>query len=339
MDVPFREFKDYKTVDLEKLRPSDSRANLMKKRTHSTDKLIEEYGEIPDDLLIHRECPTCGADRHEQEYLKDHFHIVRCLECDMVYVNPIMDEEHYRETYASEEYQEIVKELGEESHEYRLNRFGTERVEIMKQFFPEGHPAMEDGKGPRYLDIGCSTGFVVEAARNEGWRATGIDLNPSAVEFGKERGLDLHASSIEAFEYDHKFDIISLFDVLEHLVHPRGILEEAISNLTDDGLIFLYLPNYQSASRMLMGKEAHFIWPTHHLNYYTIRTIEDLLGRLGLTLEWWQTEGLDIADLIWYQKEEFGADTELLEKFADEFQFFINASYHGKNLRVIARKT
>lgn len=333
MDVPFRRFEDYKTVDLDKLRPGDSRATLMKKRTHSTDRLIEEYGEIPDDLLIQRECPTCGSSRHSLEFEKDHFDIVRCGECDLVYVNPIMDEEHYRQTYAGEAYQEIVKELGEESHEYRLGRFGSERVEIMKQFFPGG-----EDEPPRYLDIGCSTGFVVEAAREEGWEAIGIDLNPSAVEFGRERGLELYHSSIEQFEYEWKFDIISLFDVLEHLVHPRRILEEAIRNLTGGGLIFLYLPNYQSASRMLMGKEAHFIWPTHHLNYYTIDTAADLLDRLGLDLAWWQTEGLDIADLIWYHQEETGKDTELLERFADEFQFFVNASYHGKNLRVIARK-
>ena len=76
---------------------------------------------------------------------------------------------------------------------------------------------------PRYLDVGCSTGFVVEAARDRGWDATGIDLNPSAVEFGRSRGLDLRTVALEDAGFAAgSFDAISLFDVLEHLLDPAA---------------------------------------------------------------------------------------------------------------------
>ena len=119
--------------------------------------------------------------------------------------------------YASAEYQEIVRDLGISSHEYRVGRFGNERVTLM-----EARVRHRGDQLVRYLDVGCSTGFVVEAARDRGWDATGIDLNPSAVEFGRSRGLDLRTVALDHAGFAAgSFDAISLFDVLEHLLAPR----------------------------------------------------------------------------------------------------------------------
>ena len=83
------------------------------------------------------------------------------------------------------------------------------------------------------------------------------------------------------------------------------------------GILFLYVPNYDSASRLLMGKDAHFIWPTHHLNYYTPATIRDLLAREGLTTDFLATEGLDFVDYLWYRREVHGRDDAGVEEIAD----------------------
>lgn len=332
MKIPYRTRQEYIPVDIGRLRPSDSYAQLMKKRTFSIDTLIEQFGKIPDDLLVDRACPTCGAGDYKTELSKDHMNLVRCAQCRLVYVNPVFDEAHYKEIYRSQDYQDIAKGLAVDSHGYRVERFGCERVEIMKHYLPSNASI-------HYLDVGCSTGFVVEAARDAGWQAMGLDLNPSAIEFGRERGLDLHNQALDEADFAvNSFDAISLFDILEHLVNPLEILRKAISLLKPCGILFLYIPNYDSASRLLMGEHAHFIWPTHHLNYYTIETISDLLERQGLAIEMVMTEGLDIADYIWYQQEVEGKDMAALENINGHLQFFINAGGYGKNLRVIARK-
>jgi 2-polyprenyl-3-methyl-5-hydroxy-6-metoxy-1,4-benzoquinol methylase len=212
-----------------------------------------------------------------------------------------------------------------------VERFGRERIALMA--------AQLDVPAPRYLDVGCSTGFVVEAAREAGWDAVGTDLNPSAVEFGRSRGLDLRTTTLEAGGFEAgTFDAISLFDVLEHLIEPAAVLRSCARLLRPGGIVFLYVPNYDSASRLLMGKDAHFIWPTHHLNYYTPVTIRDLLAREGYETAYLATEGLDIVDYLWYRREVKGATDEGLEPIADLLQFFINAGAYGKNLRVIGRK-
>ena len=330
MQIPYRHLGDYEPVDTARLRPGGSYKQLIEKRTHPIDELVRVHGRVPDDLLIPRACPTCGAATAELELEKDHMRIVRCGVCDLVYVNPTFDEAHYMSVYASAEYQDIVRDLGIKSHEYRVARFGVERVGLMKRHLPEAHP--------RYLDVGCSTGFVVEAARDAGWEAVGLDLNPSATEFGRGRGLDVRTVALEDAGFTAgAFDAVSLFDVLEHLLDPIRTLRACARLLRPGGIVFLYVPNYDSASRLLMGRDAHFIWPTHHLNYYTPVTISDLLQREGLATEYVATEGLDIADYLWYRHEVLGREDDGLGEIADTLQFLANAGAYGKNLRVIAR--
>jgi len=332
VDIPYRRFDEYQPVDIAQLRPGGSYKQLIEKRTHPIDELVRVHGKIPDDLLTPRACPTCGADKPALELEKDHMRIARCTACDLVYVTPTFDEAHYREVYASAEYQEIVRDLGIKSHDYRVQRFGIERVGIMARHLP-GVTA------PRYLDVGCSTGFVVEAARDRGWNATGIDLNPSAIDYGRSRGLDLRTVALEDLDVPAaSFDAVSLFDVLEHLFDPVRTVRACVRLLKPGGILFLYLPNYDSASRLLMGKDAHFIWPTHHLNYYTPTTIRDLMAREGLDTNYVATEGLDIVDYLWYRGEVKGKSDEGVREIADTLQFLINAGAYGKNLRVIARK-
>jgi 2-polyprenyl-3-methyl-5-hydroxy-6-metoxy-1,4-benzoquinol methylase len=332
MSILYRRIAEYQPVDIAQLRPAGSYKQLIEKRTHPIDDLVARFGRIPEELLKPRACPTCGRSDAAPELEKDHMTIVRCRACDLVYVSPTFDEAHYKRVYVSAEYQEIVRDLGIRSHEYRVRRFGTERIELMLRHLPY------DSR-PRYLDVGCSTGFVVEAARDRGWEAIGIDLNPSAIEFGHERGLDLRHVALEDGGFaPASFDAISLFDVLEHLLDPVRTLRTCSQLLRPGGILFLYVPNYDSASRLLMGADAHFIWPTHHLNYYTPTTIRDLMTREGLTTEYVATEGLDIVDYLWYRREVHGKEETGVEEIADTLQFLINAGAYGKNLRVIARR-
>ena len=334
MQIPYRRVAEYQPVDVNKLRPGSSYKSLIEKRTHPIDELVARFGRIPEELLTRRVCPTCGSTDETLELEKDHMRIVRCKACDLVYVNPTFDETHYKQVYTSQAYQDIVRDLGINSHEYRVGRFGGERVRMMAD-----HLRVPNGRAPRYLDVGCSTGFVVEAARDQRWDAIGIDLNPSAVEYGRTRGLDLRTVALEdAGLAPRTLDAVSLFDVLEHLLDPCRTLRACADLLAPGGILFLYVPNFDSASRLLMGANAHFIWPTHHLNYYTPTTIRDLLLRHSLTPELIVTEGLDIEDYLWYRREVLNRSDDGLTEIADVVQFLANAGCYGKNLRVIARK-
>jgi 2-polyprenyl-3-methyl-5-hydroxy-6-metoxy-1,4-benzoquinol methylase len=107
--------------------------------------------------------------------------MAKCNNCTTSYVNPIFNEQYYDETYMSKDNQEVVQELGHSSHAFPVERFRKEKIEKMSQFIQKDNIS--------FLDIGCSTGFVVEAANHANWKAEGIDLNPSAIKFCKKRVL------------------------------------------------------------------------------------------------------------------------------------------------------
>lgn len=330
MKISYRLPKEYIPVEVSKMRTKDSYKNLIKKRTWAIDALIKKFGTISEELLSNRNCPSCDSNENELEIEKDHLKIVKCKNCSTVFVNPIFSEEHYRKTYESEDYKKIFKAMHEDSHEYRKERFGKERVAIMKEWFP--------GKeNLSFLDIGCASGFIVEAAQDAGMDAWGVDFSPNVVEFGKKRGLNLMVGGLEVVPTEKKFDVIALFDVLEHVVNPKELILECEQRLNEGGIIFLYLPNYASAIINLLGKDAHIIWPTEHLTYWTPETIVDFFDHVGMKVEWQQTEGLDLVDYIWRKKEE-GKDMSALEEIQDKLQFFINAGMYGVNLRVIAKR-
>lgn len=130
-----------------------------------------------------------------------------------------------------------------------------------------------------------------------------------------------------------------MYDVLEHLINPGEIIMLVNSLLVDHGCIFIYVPNYQSASTHLLGIEnAHFIWRTHHLTYFTPPTLKLFLKKNGFKILFWETQGLDVEDWLWYLREKTENDTKLIERHKFYLQFVINASGYGKNLRMYAKK-
>jgi 2-polyprenyl-3-methyl-5-hydroxy-6-metoxy-1,4-benzoquinol methylase len=172
-----------------------------------------------------------------------------------------------------------------------------------------------------------------------GWNATGIELNPSAAQFGRARGLNIVDLPVEHFKTTDKFSAISMFDVLEHLLDPSVVLRQAINLLADGGNIFIYVPNWNSATKTLLGIEkSHFIWPTHHLTYFTPKTLEKFLVQHGLSVFHWETCGLDLVDTLYALETDGHQDLAFLKKNIDMLQFYINSSGHGKNLRMFAKK-
>lgn len=327
--ILYKKFEDHISVNIDKLRPNKSYDNLISNRSYPIHTLVEKYKTIPKKYLKNRICPNCSHNKNNNiELEKDFLKLVKCEKCKLVYTDPLFNEEHYKEIYQSHEYQNIVKDLGESSHVYRKERFGTERIKNIIKYFKT--------KNISILDVGCSTGFFVEAAIEYGLNCIGIDLNPSAIEFGKKRKLDIYVKDIFDIN-DRTFDAITLFDVLEHLTNPSEIINKVHSLLNKDGITSIYVPNYDSASRILMGKDAHFIWPTHHLNYFNINTLSNFLEERNFEILEINTEGLDIFDYIWKEKNS-SKNVESLIKISDQLQFFINAGGYGKNLRVIARK-
>ncbi len=122
------------------------------------------------------------------------------------------------------------------------------------------------GPPGRLLDVGCGYGFFLKLAQETGWDAIGVDLNPKAIAYAKERlrvnallgdPRDLHFS-------DGSFDLVTLWNVLDYAPDPVDLLLEAHRILKHDGRVFIRTPNA--------------VW--HYLNF----RMTSLLNYFG----WWR---------------------------------------------------
>jgi 2-polyprenyl-3-methyl-5-hydroxy-6-metoxy-1,4-benzoquinol methylase len=117
---------------------------------------------------------------------------------------------------------------------------------------------------PRYLDVGCGGGVVVNAFQQAGWEAIGIDLNIKAVSAGKNKGLDLRAVSIEDQTLG-KFDLISALHILEHIHSPKQFLHRCAKGLVEGGYLLIEVPDYGCRTSRKMGQRWPYLYPDGHL--------------------------------------------------------------------------
>jgi SAM-dependent methyltransferase len=136
--------------------------------------------------------------------------------------------------------------------------------------------------GARLLDVGANFGlFVREAAGH--FDATGIEPSPTVVELARrEHGARLQTGSIyDADTAPGPFDVVTLFDVLEHLPDPNGALEQCRRRLRPGGLLFLTTPDTGSLAARLLGRHWHYIDLDEHVALFDRRNLTTVLGRNG----------------------------------------------------------
>lgn len=327
-------FDQYEPVDVDKLRPNRSYDRMVEIREERMKVYVNQTGEVKSEMVEPVVCLVCGADEPRPLFTKEGFQFVQCGRCSLVYVNPSLKEDFIRQVYKHQSYTDILAALAEPSDAYRRERFGKERVAIVDRFLPR-----HGRDGLRLLDIGCATGFFVHEAQQAGWVASGIESNPYAAEFARRNGLDVRNETIEETTFaPGTFDVVTLFEVIEHVRRPMDILRKAFALLKPGGMVFLYTPNFESAERMFLGNAAHYVWGSNHLSYFTADTLADALGRVGFLVEHSETQGLDIEDVIWYFEQTGRFDMQFARAFRHELTFLINSSGFAKNLRVYARR-
>lgn len=161
----------------------------------------------------------------------------------------------------------------EEESENRQATFHR-RAAIISREFP--HPG-------RLLDVGCSTGLFAAEAAKLGWQVTGIDPSAWAVSIARQRvpSGEFFSTPVESASFPGSpFDVIVLWDLLEHVDHPREVLSRLDRWIKPDGHIHLDLPNIDSLIARVMGR----YWPMllrEHLWYFSPKTISCLLQEYG----------------------------------------------------------
>ncbi len=232
-------------------------------------------------------CNLCGADDASVLYqgrdrllnLPGEFRLVRCNQCGLIYLNPRPTAQEIG-AYYPEQYHPYTRAIEDERSWFlRLDR----RYGLRKRCAVITRRVRGVG---RLLDVGCATGIFLDGMRRLGWQVQGVELNPEIAAYARERlGLPVFAGTLEqaAFPSGH-FDLVTLWDVLEHVHDPKGALREIARILRPGGWLVLSLPDPDCIEARLFGPYWAGLDMPRHLNIFSRTVLTRFLTETGFTL-------------------------------------------------------
>ena len=321
--------KSYRNINLSEMRPD----GFTTRREREIHKCVENVRAGSGTRLI-RLCPICGSKDSEVLFSRFDINILQCQSCSVGYSEefPL----NSQDIYSSTEYLPIAKSDYLQNVRYRKERFGAERVEILEKYLQGRRD------GPDLLDVGCGTGWCIDCAKSAGFNASGQEIGKELAEFARTRtGVDVFSVPIIDLPIDRRYDVITMFDVLEHLSNPVQALQHLFRLLKTGGVLFFFAPNLDSLGFKLLGGGSSLCMPVEHLFYFTERSVRLMLRKTGFKVEMFETKGLDFADLYSYYKDvrEDYAVASFLEEATNVLQPIVDSAGCANHMRVLVRKT
>jgi 2-polyprenyl-3-methyl-5-hydroxy-6-metoxy-1,4-benzoquinol methylase len=238
-------------------------------------------------------CPLCGGRNMRRVYTHSTgLPLVRCPNCGLMFFL-FPEEAHgqfpeYWRTGGSRNNLEVyanprVIEATERTYSRYLDWLGNEL-----------------GVG-KLIDYGCGIGTFVRLAQERGWQTYGLDISEVPVKYAQKK--DLPAWTIEQWYAEkqgqrekEKVDVVTMFDVIEHLENPAQTVQKLSSLLRDEGILLVETPSASyffkqlslwlaQLSRGKIDIASYFFYPDHRF-YFTRKTLTRLLSDCGFQVMW-----------------------------------------------------
>jgi SAM-dependent methyltransferase len=205
--------------------------------------------------------------------------VVRCHSCSLVYVNPRLNTDLIIQSYSQAEDSTFVAQ-----NEARIKTFDRMIGRVLKAI------NKDSGVGMRLLDVGCAGGAFLVAARSAGFDVSGVEPSRWMADFGRRTyGLDIQDGVLNTGMFSTgTFDVITLWDVIEHVPNPHQLLVLIHSLLKPEGWLVVNYPDIGTVAAKLLGKRWPF-WLSVHLLYYTRTTMKEQLTRAGFQPKMFET--------------------------------------------------
>ncbi len=312
-------------------------ANQLHEKRKKSYQLVDDYhkkfidvntGRLYANLKVDRSCPVCNSNSATFFLNKSASSYFKCNDCSMVYLNPIMSPDATVDYYTNLNtgQGEIVSS---DSKFYReIYSMGLESIEKLK-------------KHGELLDIGCSTGFFLDIAKERGWNTSGLELGIEEASVAENKGHTIHKHSIDNLDSGKLFDAITMWDVLEHI--PDGIdqLIKIKDHLNHKGILFFQIPNSDSLAAKVLRKECRMFDGLEHTNLYNPSTVRQIAATCGFIVKDMRSVISEIAVLnnyLDYSDPYFGNskyDDKVLGLLDDNF---IHSNLIGYKLQVTLEK-
>ncbi|MFQ5580520.1 MAG: class I SAM-dependent methyltransferase [Anaerolineae bacterium] len=231
-------------------------------------------------------CNLCGSNdpallfevpvRPDQEgqFAQDVWNIVRCRNCQLVYVNPRPDTIALKEYYTFSNPVDMAFIQGWFIQNADLNRVTWQRyLRAIRRFCPSGS----------LLDVGCGAGSFLITAQEAGFQVLGQEISDYFVEFCRNKlALPVMAGELETLDLaPASFDCVTAFDVIEHHPDPQRLLHTMHWLLKPGGLAVISTHDIGNFFARFYGPRWRHIAPIGHLTYFTRSTLAEMLMNCG----------------------------------------------------------
>lgn len=245
-------------VDMKK--KHEERMKLWDSGIASHEKYLNPQTGLFDEKYVeNRSCPVCNKEHTEFMFYKSGGTYVRCLDCSMVYLNPVFKDDYLNEYYCSNHTVQSETVAADLSF---YNKIYTQGLNLIRKQYPAG----------KVLDIGCSSGIFLDLAKSDGFETYGVEINKSeaAVAKKKHRVFESDLSEVGHEEY---FDFVTMWDVFEHIKDGHTILQKIRTKLKPKGGVFLQIPSSSALAARIIQEKCNMFDGLEHVNLYNLETI------------------------------------------------------------------
>lgn len=236
-------------------------------------------------------CPICGHGSRHVFHAKN-YDFSKCAgdNCGHIFVDPIPTLEELNQYYAKNTSGLENSDSWTMVEDYAANPVVVHNFYLKNRIrFLRRKKILR--KDSSVLDVGCSTGMFLRVLKDLGYQdLLGVDVSIEQVNHCR------NVNHIEAFQRmeqipsDRKFDLVSLYAVLEHVPDPKEVLMQATGLLKETGKLIVDVPNYRSLYRVLTGKKWLWLIPPVHLQYFSPKSMEHLADSCALQIEYASTK-------------------------------------------------
>ena len=231
-------------------------------------------------------CPVCQNNIFEkylevQDYTVSNkkFQIVSCKSCDFKFTNPRPNQNEIAEYYKAESYishtntsKGLIAKVYHAVRKYTLKS----KINLINSLYPQ--------KG-KLLDVGCGTGMFLNEARENGWKVNGIEPDLGARQIAEEIIKSVIKTEILSSFQDEKFNIITMWHVLEHIHLLNETVDWLKQRIAEDGTLIIAVPNYESKDAAIYGEHWAAYDVPRHLYHFSQKSIKQLFEQKGFRLE------------------------------------------------------
>ncbi|KKS00013.1 MAG: Methyltransferase type 12 [Candidatus Magasanikbacteria bacterium GW2011_GWC2_41_17] len=314
-------------IDPYSLRSKDSFKHILEYR-HYLMGLFRQAIKSPVDF----KCLLCSSTNGRHYLSYQDYPLFECLACGLVSPNINLDLVNEEAVYDSPSAKEDVMEDVINNYEYRKRTYATERLRYLleKISIPK--------KDIKLLDVGCGPGYFLEHLKDGGINYKGLELADFLVEICQNRGLNVARSELKE-EPNNSYNVITLYDVLEHLRNPMEMFKTLNNKLLSGGYVLAYIPNIHSIATKLMEGRHKNVDPFVHLCFFDPKSLNFLAEKNGFQVESVDYYGLDIMDFLFMKTYDDGFDYLTgLKEFIPVMQAVLDKQKLSNHQRVVFKK-